>query len=166
MTSSRAIRILKTWVEVVLVLGVAALLWPASLGGRVDYVMVSGTSMEPGLHNGDLVIVRDTDDYDIGDAVAYRIAEGEVGAGSIVVHRLIGGDGDTGYRTQGDNRDTADLWHPKGAEVVGERWMLVPGAGTVFARMRNPAALGIIAGVFTLLAVAIPPRRARTAAAA
>ena len=100
------------WVQVALVLGVAALLWPSALGGKVDYVMVSGTSMEPGLQNGDLVIVRDTDDYEDGDAIAYRIAEGEVGEGAIVIHRITGGDGEAGFTTQGDNRDIERLVAP------------------------------------------------------
>jgi signal peptidase len=164
MATSTQVRILRTWVQIVLIAGIAALLWPASLGGRVDYVMVSGESMEPGMVDGDLVIVRDTDDYEVGDAVAYRIAEGEVGAGAIVIHRITGGDGESGFDTQGDNRDSEDTWHPTDAEVVGEQWVHVPGAGNVIARLRNPASLGILAGVFALLTITFPSRRRATLA--
>ncbi len=159
MNTSRQLRVLRTWLQVVLTAGIAALLWPASLGGQVDYVMVSGESMEPGMHDGDLVIVRDTGDYEAGDAIAYRIREGEIGAGSIVIHRITGGDAETGFTTQGDNRDTEDLWHPTQGEVVGERWVQVPGAGNLIASVRNPLSLGILAGGLALLAIALPSRR-------
>ena len=43
---------------------VLAAIWiafaPAQLGGQVSYVLVNGTSMEPGFHTGDLVLVRQT----------------------------------------------------------------------------------------------------------
>lgn len=159
MATSRQVRILRTWVQIVLTAAVAALLWPASLGGQVDYVMVSGESMKPGMQDGDLVLVRDTGDYEVGDAIAYRIADGEVGAGSIVIHRITGGDGEAGFTTQGDNRDTTDLWHPTDEQVVGERWVLIPGAGNLIASVRNPLALGILAGGLALLAIALPSRR-------
>jgi signal peptidase len=120
--------------------------------------MVAGESMEPGLHTGDLVIVRETDDYGIGDTVAFRVPEGEVGEGSVVIHRIIGGDGD-GWQTQGDNRDTPDPWTPTDADVAGERWVMVPRLGTAFARLRNPLPLGILAGAITFAVMAMPAKR-------
>lgn len=159
MTTSRKIRILRTWAQLVLTVAIAAVLWPASLGGQMDYVMVSGTSMEPGMHTGDLVLVRDTNDFEVGDAVAFRIAEGEVGAGSIVIHRIIGGNADDGFTTQGDNRDVSDPWEPTQGEILGERWVLVPGAGNLVAGMRSPAVLGLVAALFVLVGVAMPSRR-------
>jgi signal peptidase I len=159
MTTHRQLRILRTWAQVVLMLGIAALLWPASLGGKVDYVMVSGESMEPGMHTGDLVVVRDTDDYEPGDAVAFRIDEGEVGAGSIVIHRVVSDEGGEGSTMQGDNRDSIDPWKPQEADVVGERWVLVPGAGNVVARLRNPLTLGVLAGLLSLAAIVAPSRK-------
>ncbi len=162
MRISAHLRILRTWVQIVLTVAVAALLWPSSLGGRVDYVMVSGHSMEPGLHDGDLVLVRDADHYEVGDAVAYRIADGEVGEGSIVIHRITGGNAKDGFTTQGDNRDSVDPWLPTEGEVLGERWLLVPGAGKAVAKLRSPALLGLVAGGLALVSVAAPSRKRDT----
>ena len=159
MHTSTAIRVLRGWAQLVLVVGIAALLWPSSLGGKVDYVMVSGSSMEPGLHTGDLVLVRQGESYDEGDAIAYRIPEGQVGAGAVVIHRVIGGDGENGYVTQGDNRDEADDWRPTDGDVLGSRWALVPGAGSGIARLRTPLPLAVLAAMLSFFVLAAPPKR-------
>jgi signal peptidase I len=155
---SNAPRLLRSWASALLFAGVCALVWPASLGGQVEYVMVAGESMEPGLHTGDLVVVRESDDLEIGDTVAFRVPDGEVGEGAVVIHRIVGGGGD-GWQTQGDNRDLPDPWTPTDADVVGERWVMVPGLGNAFAKLRNPLPLGILAGGITFALLALPPKR-------
>lgn len=140
-----------------LFVGALAALWPASLGGQVDYVVVSGTSMEPGLHTGDLVLLRAENTYEPGDEVAYRVPEGDVGAGSTVIHRITGGDGTSGYTTQGDNRDAADTWMPTDGDVIGERWVMVPQAGRLLVFLRSPLAIALIAAAITLW-VALAPK--------
>ena len=163
LSTSTFIRRLHGVASLLLVLGVAALLWPRSLGGQMSYVMVSGTSMEPGLHTGDLVLVRAGNGYEVGDAIAYRVPDGDVGAGSVVIHRITGGDGERGYTTQGDNRDRADVWLPRGSDVIGERWAMVPAAGNLLQRLRSPLALGLAAAALTLF-LAAPSRRESLAA--
>src|SRR5260370_6367352 len=62
---------------------IAACLWfglPQSLGGRADWVMVSGTSMLPRFHTGDLVLVEHQSSYHVGDVIAYRVPNGQRGA--------------------------------------------------------------------------------------
>lgn len=161
MTSPRTLDRLRSAAQIVLMLGIAALLWPASLGGQVHYVMISGSSMEPHMHTGDLVLVREQSSYDIGDAVAYRIPAGETGEGSVVIHRITGGNAVDGFETRGDNRDRADTWRPTGADVLGKRQLLVARAGTGVAQLRNPIPLAAMAGAFVFLAVAWKPKSAR-----
>src|SRR5215469_15190754 len=94
---------------------VAALLWfclPQALGGRAGWVMVSGTSMLPHLHTGDLVLVEHQSSYHVGQVIAYRVPKGQVGHGHVVIHRIIGGNGASGWNMKGDNRTAPDLWHP------------------------------------------------------
>lgn len=158
MASSGFLKLLRTAAQVVLLLGIAVLLWPATLGGKVHYVMVSGTSMEPHMHTGDLVLVREQDHYGVGDAVAYRIPAGETGEGSVVIHRITGGDAEVGFETQGDNRDRADVWRPTAADVLGKRQLLVGRAGTAVGQLRNPVPLALLAGAFAFSSVAWRPR--------
>jgi len=137
----------------------AVLLRPASLGGPTTYVVVRGTSMLPTYETGDLVVVRAADAYGPGDIVAYRVPDGDVGEGRIVIHRIVAGDS-TAYILEGDNNDSVDPWTPREADIVGKAWIAIPSAGRVLALLHQPVTLGALAAalVVTLL-LARPVRR-------
>jgi signal peptidase len=135
----------------------AALLWfclPQSLGGRAGWVLVSGTSMLPHLHTGDLVLVERQAGYHVGEVVAYRVPQGQPGAGHVVIHRIVGGNGTTGWTMKGDNRTGPDIWHPKSSDVVGAKLLRIPNAWLVLRFLRTPLLLGLLAGSLALLLVA------------
>ncbi len=137
---------------------VAALLWfclPQSFGGRADWVLVSGTSMLPRLHTGDLVLVEHQSSYHVGEVVAYRVPKGQVGAGHVVIHRIIGGNGGTGWRMKGDNRTAPDLWYPTNRDVIGAKQLRIPDAWFVLRVFHMPVLLALFAafGVFFLIAL-------------
>ncbi|HTX91153.1 MAG TPA: S24/S26 family peptidase, partial [Anaerolineales bacterium] len=44
---------------------------PVQLDGQTTYVIVNGSSMEPNYHFGDLAVLRQAVDYQVGDVVAY-----------------------------------------------------------------------------------------------
>jgi signal peptidase I len=128
---------------------VAALGWyclPQRIGGRADWVMVSGTSMLPRFHTGDLVLVEHQSSYHVGEVVAYRVPKGEVGAGYVVIHRIIGGNGRTGWRMKGDNRTAPDLWYPTDHDVIGSKFLRIPHAWFVLRLLHMPLVLGLFAG--------------------
>jgi signal peptidase len=138
---------------------VALLLWfalPQALGGRAGWVLVSGTSMLPHLHTGDLVLTERRSSYHVGEVVAYRVPKGQVGAGHVVIHRIIGGNPRTGWKMQGDNRTAPDLWYPTNHDVVGAKLLRIPNAWLVLRFLHAPLFLGLLAalGVFFWLAVA------------
>lgn len=112
------------------------LLRPTILGGDTTLVTVSGTSMQPRMYTGDLAIVRDTDDYVVGEVIAYRPSQGD--DSSVVIHRIVGGDADAGFIMRGDNNDFEDPWRPRPDQIAGELWWHVPNAGTVIAALRDP----------------------------
>jgi len=141
-------------------LGWFALLRPTALGGPANYVIVSGASMEPTYHEGDLVVVRRSSSYAAGDIVAYLIRSDSQPAGITVIHRIIGEDAD-GFITQGDNREEIDPWRATPANVRGAAWLHVPMVGTYVTWLRQPSHLGMLAGAIFLVGALHPANQHR-----
>jgi signal peptidase len=136
-----------------------ACLWlalPQGLGGRAAWVLVSGTSMLPRLHTGDLVLVEHESSYHVGEVVAYRVPKGDVGAGHVVIHRIIGGNGTTGWTLQGDNRTAPDLWRPTNHDLVGAKELRIPHAWLLLRIFHMPVLLALFAAFAVFLWIALP----------
>jgi signal peptidase I len=118
---------------------------PAGLGGPATYVIVSGRSMQPTLHGGDLVVAHDRETYQIGDVVAFRVG------GEYVIHRIVGGNGAAGYEMKGDNNPAIDPWRPTAADIAGEsRFVVAGGARPIEWLRHNPFLLACLAGSLAL----------------
>lgn len=153
LTLLRAVAI-AAWIAIGLVL-----LRPTVLGGTTGYIIVSGTSMEPTFHTGDLVITRRQSHYSRGDIVALRVPEGHPAAGATVIHRIVRGSPAKGYVTQGDNREFTDSWHPKATDIIGTARTLVPLAGDALGYLKGATGLATI-GALMALAFLWPKRPA------
>lgn len=132
---------------------------PVYLGGATSYVLVSGSSMQPTLQSGDLVITRRKERYQPGDIVAFRIPRGYTGAGRIVIHRIIRQSPDGRYITKGDNRSGEDLWRPTAKDVDGKMVWRGPRVGPILARIQHPLILGLLAALAAFFSATIPARR-------
>lgn len=131
----RPVRILAT----LAVAGIWAwLALPSGLGGPLGLIWVHGTSMEPTLEAGDVAIVYRATAYDAGEIVAFDAPEG-----AVVIHRIIGVEGDT-YVPQGDNRDRPDHWRPTADDITGRMILRLPAAGHLLIRLRSPIVLGAL----------------------
>jgi signal peptidase I len=139
---------------VVVLAGWALVLRPQALGGPAGYVLVSGTSMEPKYHTGDMVLVSRQSRYQVGDVIAYRVPKGDVAAGAQVIHRIIGGDATHGFVVQGDNRSAPDVWRPKSEDIVGAKKLRIPNAVLVLQFLRSPLLLALLAACFVFVRVA------------
>lgn len=114
------------------------LLAPSQFGGQASYVMVAGASMEPTLHRGDLVVVREMQAYQIGDVVTYR--HPTIGP---IIHRIIDRSGER-FIFKGDNNDWIDSYEPVEAELIGKEWLYIPGAANWLLKLRLPAGLALL----------------------
>jgi signal peptidase I len=129
----------------------AQFLRPEALGGNAGYVLVSGQSMEPRYHTGDMVMVLRRSGYHTGDVIAYRVPKGDPMAGAQVIHRIIGGNAKKGFVVQGDNRSAPDVWHPKQGDVVGSQVLRIPNAVAVLQWLRSPLLLALLAASFVFV---------------
>ncbi len=118
---------------------------PTRFGGRASYVIVTGNSMEPFLHRGDLAILRQTGDYDIGDVVTYH--HPRLGR---VIHRIVDRSGDN-FVLQGDNNGWIDSYQPVVADIAGELLLHIPRAGSVVWGFRTPVGAALLAGVIGVM---------------
>ncbi|MEY2426972.1 MAG: hypothetical protein QOI61_2544 [Actinomycetota bacterium] len=137
----RAFSIVSAALGIVLWLALA----PTALGGSSTYVTTYGISMEPVLHKGDLAIVRAQPSYHVGDVVAYNSES----LHTIVLHRIIGRDGDR-FVFKGDNNSWVDTDHPAASALIGKMEMTLPGVGTHVQRVASPTGIGMLAGVAVL----------------
>lgn len=156
------VRWVLAWVATLLVAaGWFTMLRPTVWGGPISYIVIRGTSMLPTYQPGDLVLVLAAEEYGPGDVVAYRVPEGDFGAGMILIHRVIGGSAEEGFVLLGDNNDEEDEWNPREAEVVGRPVAYVPAAGKVLTTLRNPLVLASLAAGVAVAMVAVPNPRSK-----
>ena len=114
---------------------------PAAAGGAVNYVIINGNSMEPLFHTGDLVIVRAAHSYQVGDIVTYQ----DPRLDQFVIHRIIATDSNH-YTLKGDNNDWVDSYQPTMNDLIGKKWIHLPGAGKVVLWVRRPVPMAILVG--------------------
>lgn len=118
---------------------------PRQLGGRASYVTTTGTSMEPELHEGDVVVVRTFSEYHVGDVVAYHNPD----IGQVVLHRIVELDGDR-FVLKGDNNTWLDAYRPAEEEILGGMAALVPGMGAPLRAVRTPLGMSAVVSVAAL----------------
>ena len=160
----RRLRLAATLTAIVLVVMLwAVTLRPQVLGGPATFVAVRGSSMLPTYEHGDLVVVESVASYEVGQVVAYRVPAGElVGAGQIVIHRIIGGDPTHGFTMQGDNNSAPDPWLPKQTDMVGIATFRLENAGRLIYFVQQPVILGGLASaIMVTVLLARPPRPPR-----
>ncbi|HEY5630199.1 MAG TPA: hypothetical protein VIR16_11890, partial [Candidatus Limnocylindrales bacterium] len=75
----------------------------------------------------------------------YHVPGGDVGAGIVIVHRIVGGDGEAGYVLQGDNNPSPDPWRPRSADIAGTAWLYMPSIGRALALLHQPVVIGALA---------------------
>ena len=98
---------------------------PSFLG--YSTLTVETGSMSGTLEIGDMIVIKDTGEYKIGDIVTY-LHEGEK---IPTTHRIINYSGDS-FVTKGDFNNTKDTVDVIPDEILGEVVMIIPGVG-IFA---------------------------------
>jgi len=117
-------------VEQVAVMGIVALLLIGALAAWMP-VKVSGWSMHPALHPGDLAFVRRGQPISAGDIVLFR-SPGH----APVLHRVVHVDGSGRVQTRGDANDIVDRDSLLPSAVTGPVRAVAP-VGRLLSRWRD-----------------------------
>ncbi|WP_138444664.1 signal peptidase I [Sinomonas susongensis] len=125
---------------------VVALAAAALLSGQFSAVSTHGVSMNPVYYQGDLVIVQRAPAYSVGEIVAYRVP----GSGTVVLHRIIGGNAESGFIIKGDNNQSTDVVKPTPQQILGHAVLHIPHGGAVLNTITSPWVLALVA--FALVA--------------
>lgn len=105
-------------------------------------VVLSG-SMEPALSVNDVILVRESENYNINDIVVYDSGR------EMIVHRIEEQNGDT-FTTKGDANNVSD--EPISAEAIKGRVVFsIPYAGVAVKALRSPVGIIIIILISILL---------------
>ena len=106
-------------------------------------IVLSG-SMEPTLSVNDLIVVRASDEYAVGDVIVYQSGS------NLIIHRIVRLDGDS-IVTQGDANNVEDA-PVSPAAVKGRLAFSVPAIGVLVRCMQStPAALLLVVLIVCLL---------------
>ncbi len=119
---------------------------PVQIGGQAYYVIINGNSMEPNFHRGDLVVLKTSPVYSVGDMVAYKYPR----LGN-VFHRIVGIDDTGSYLMQGDHNAWTDSYHPQKNEIIGKYWFAIKGIGNFVSKIKSPWIIALLAGILGII---------------
>ena len=111
--------------------------------GIKPMIVLSG-SMETSIYTGDLVFVRmvDTDTLKENDVIAFRNEENKVTTHRII--EVIKENGQTLYRTKGDNNSSEDANLVKTSDVEGIYFYRIAELGNFLMFMQQPIGLAVV----------------------
>lgn len=139
------------------------------LGGPASFITVKGTSMLPTLKTGDFVLAEAQPAYQVGAVVVYSVPDSQkVGAGAVLIHRIVAGNATVGFTLKGDNNQAPDPWTVPRSDVLGKEVLVIPGFGSTLLVLRSPLFAGLVAALIAIWVVLSPPewlRRRKPAAA-
>lgn len=121
----------------VMILSLLILSLPVLVGLK-PYKVMSG-SMEPVLPIGALIYIRETNEIEEGEMVAF-----EVGNGQICVHRCMEIREDGTYVTKGDANAVQDVATVRKDQLIGKGVLVLPYAGYWVQFLQTPLGISVI----------------------
>lgn len=119
--------------------------------GYGSMIVITG-SMSGTIEKGDLIIVKKTNDYELGDIVTYVEAEGK----TPVTHRLVNKGPEEGtFIAKGDANNTTDIFPISVDMIAGEVVGVIPKVGLVFEWFLYEQGFIYVGAIAIIIAAAI-----------
>ena len=121
--------------------------------GYVKARVVLTGSMQPTISPGDIVITAPVTRIEpkIDDVAAYQARRFDGAPVGVFTHRIIDGDGKTGWILKGDNNPTPDIQQPKNNDILGVVIFVIPWLGNLLSKQFLFTVIPLIAGMWFLL---------------
>lgn len=131
-------------IVLLLFLPVLIYFWPVQLYGDTTYIMLVGNSMYPVIESGTFVVLKQEQQYFLGDIVGF-VNEDKKN----VVHRIVE-QTDQGFITKGDNNSRNDPGVIPENEILGRSVFVIPYAGYTSLFLQTPIGMSIF-GIWALI---------------
>ena len=122
-----------------------------SIFGYSSLIVSTGSMNGLDMNEGDLIIIRDTDDYKIGDIVTFF----QDGDDIPTTHRIYNIDENGNWKTRGDANNSYDKRSITNDEIIGEVILVIPYVGTFIDWAVEGGGLIYIVGIFLILGLGI-----------
>lgn len=121
-----------------------------SIFGYSSLIVATG-SMSGTLEEGDLIIIKDTGDYKIGDIVTFFQKDDTIPT----THRIYYIDADGKWVTRGDANNAYDENHITDEDIYGELVMTIPGVGIFIDWLGEGGGYIYVVGFFLIIGIAV-----------
>lgn len=116
--------------------------------GFARVIVVSG-SMSPAVEIGDMLIIREDDEYNTGDIITFKSGS------NYVTHRIIGFDDDGGAITKGDFNNVRDAYPVNTRDIEGKYVLRIPRFGNLLLFLKTPLGMFILV-ITAILLIEVP----------
>jgi signal peptidase I len=124
-----------------------------SATGYVKARVVLTGSMQPTINPGDIVITAPVTRIEpkIDDVAAYQARRFDGAPIGVFTHRIINGDGQSGWVLKGDNNPSPDIQKPTNSDILGVVIFVIPWLGNLLSRQVLFTVIPLLAGMWFLL---------------
>ena len=122
-----------------------------SIFGYSSLIVATGSMNGSEVNEGDLIIIKDTDDYKINDIVTFFQDGDEIPT----THRIYNIDEEGKWVTRGDANNSKDKRSITSDEIIGEVVLVIPYVGTFIDWAVEGGGLIYIVGIFLILGLGI-----------
>jgi signal peptidase I len=121
--------------------------------GYVKARVVLTGSMQPTINPGDIVLTAPVDRVEpkLDDVAAYQARRFDGAPVGVFTHRIMGGDGQSGWILKGDNNPSPDVQKPTNSDILGVVIFVIPWLGNLLSKQVLFTVIPLIAGLWFLL---------------